>query len=79
MKIYMSKLQTYFHTIWKVVFHPQDNGQAMLLLLGRLYFIHRIVYRLLRLVDLLLQHLHQDTQNLGVNGNFTIISICHDV
>ncbi len=44
---------------WKAVLHPQDNVHAMLL----------------PLVDLLLQHLHQDTQNLGANGNFTIISI----
>jgi hypothetical protein len=47
MKIYMSKLQTYFHTIWKAVLHPKYSVQAMLL----------------RLVDLLLQPLHEDTQN----------------
>jgi hypothetical protein len=45
--LYMSKLQTYFHTILKAVLHPKYSVQAMLLLL----------------VDQLLQHLHHDTQN----------------
>jgi hypothetical protein len=50
MKIYMSKLQTYFHAIGKAVLHPKYSVDAMLLLL----------------VGLLSRHLHQDTQNLAL-------------